>query len=311
MLNRKALTWYLIISFALAWLLFILPIPFGPPTSSLRQSLSLVSWSLAMWAPGLAAILVTRYVKNEKIGSLNLRRLGDRKAYLWAWLVPPLLVVIAGLLTWMFGAGTLDLSFSAIREAMAQAPGGELVPPAGVVAIQILFSLSLAPLINTALALGEELGWRGFLLPELLSLGQWRAILLSGIIWGFWHAPAILQGHNYPNNPVLGVFLMVVFTVLVGAFFSWLYLRTHSPWAPALAHGSLNATAGLPLLFLTDVNMTIGGTLVSLIGWIPLAFLAGWLVWSRRLPVDLEELDSKSGTNTLTEDVPRETYPAG
>jgi membrane protease YdiL (CAAX protease family) len=308
-INRNALTWYLILAFALAWILFILPVPFGAPNSSLRQSISLVSWSLAMWAPGLAAILVTRYVKKEKIESLNLRQLGDRKAYLWAWLLPALLVVIAGLLTWLLGAGTLDLSFSAIREAMAQAPGADLVPPTVVVVIQILFSLTLAPLINTFLALGEELGWRGFLLPELLPLGQWRAILLSGVIWGFWHAPTILQGHNYPNNPVLGVLLMVVFSVLVGAFFSWIYLRTRSPWAPARAHGSLNATAGLPLLFLTGVNMTIGGTLASLIGWIPLALLVGWLIWSRRLPVDLEETSSQAGSDARTHaEVSRETY---
>lgn len=309
MINRNALTWYLILAFALAWILFILPVPFGAPNSSLRQSISLVSWSLAMWAPGLAAILVTRYVKKEKIESLNLRQLGDRKAYLWAWLLPALLVVIAGLLTWLLGAGTLDLSFSAIREAMAQAPGADLVPPTGVVVIQILFSLTLAPLINTFLALGEELGWRGFLLPELLPLGQWRAILLSGVIWGFWHAPTILQGHNYPNNPVLGVLLMVVFSVLVGAFFSWIYLRTRSPWAPALAHGSLNATAGLPLLFLTGVNMTIGGTLASLIGWIPLALLVGWLIWSRRLPVDPEETNTLTGSSAQSHsEVSRETY---
>lgn len=308
-INRNGLTWYLILAFALAWILFILPVPFGAPNSSLRQSISLVSWSLAMWAPGLAAILVTRFVKKEKIESLNLRQLGDRKAYLWAWLLPALLVVIAGLLTWLLGAGTLDLSFSAIREAMAQAPGADLVPPTGVVVIQILFSLTLAPLINTFLALGEELGWRGFLLPELLPLGQWRAILLSGVIWGFWHAPTILQGHNYPNNPVLGVLLMVVFSVLVGAFFSWIYLRTRSPWAPALAHGSLNATAGLPLLFLTGVNMTIGGTLASLIGWIPLALLVGWLIWSRRLPVDPEETNTLTGSSAQSHsEVSRETY---
>lgn len=291
MIKRTAMAWYLIIAFGLAWFLFILPIPFGSPTSPVRQTVSLITWSLAMWAPGLAAILVTRYVKKERIGKLNLRHLGDRKAYLWAWLMPPLLVVIAGLLTLLFGAGTLDLSFSAIREATAQASGGTPVPPAGVVAIQILVALTLAPLINTLFALGEELGWRGFLLPELLPLGQWRAILLSGAIWGIWHAPAILQGHNYPNNPILGVFLMIVFTVLVGAFFSWVYLRTRSPWAPALAHGSLNATAGLPLLFLTGVNITIGGTLASLIGWIPTAFLVGWLAWSGRLPVEQEDPD--------------------
>ncbi len=79
------------------------------------------------------------------------------------------------------------------------------MPTGLIVAIQIAISFTLGPLINTLLALGEELGWRGFLLPSLLPLGQWRAILMSGLIWGVWHAPAILQGHNYPSQPVLGV----------------------------------------------------------------------------------------------------------
>ena len=167
-----------------------------------------------------------------------------------------------------------------------------------------------APLINTLLALGEELGWRGLLLPELLPLGQWGAILLSGVIWGFWHAPVILQGQNYPSQPVLGVFLMVVFTVLAGAFFGWLYLRTRSPWAPALAHGSLNAIAGLPLLFLTGVDITLGGTLASLIGWIPLALFVAWLLWTNRLPVPLEMEAGLASPGASQTDVSRETSTA-
>ena len=101
---------------------------------------------------------------------------------------------------------------------------------------------------------------------------------------------------------------MVVFTMLVGAFFSWLYLRTRSPWAPALAHGSLNATAGLPLLFLTGVDITVGGTLASLIGWIPLALFIAWLAWSNRLPVKLENNEAWSEFHGASlEDVSRET----
>ena len=84
-----------------------------------------------------------------------------------------------------------------------------------------------APLINTLLALGEELGWRGLLLPELLPLGQRRAILLSGVIWGFWHAPVILQGHNYPSQPVLGVFLMWSLPC-AGRRLFWLALPAHT-----------------------------------------------------------------------------------
>lgn len=238
-----------------------------------------------MWGPGLAAIVVTRFVACQSLGTLNLRHLGPKRPYLWAWLLPPALAIVTGLFTWVLGAGRLDLEFAAIQEAMAQAPGGDKVPPEMVVAIQIAFSFTLAPLINCIFALGEELGWRGFLLPRLLPLGQWRAILLSGAVWGVWHAPAILQGQNYPGQPVLGVFMMVVFCLLLGVIFSWLYLQTRSPWTPTLAHASLNATAGLTMLFLTDVDIVIGGTVTSVIGWIGLAAFVGWLVVSRRLPV--------------------------
>ena len=232
----------------------------------------------------VAPQVATRFVAGQSLGTLNLRRLGPKRPYLWAWLLPPALAIVTGLFTWVLGARRLDLTLAAIREAMAQAAGGERVPPEMVVAIQLVFSFTLAPLFNCIFALGEELGWRGFLLPRLLPLGQWRAILLSSAVWGVWHAPAILQGHNYPGRPVLGVFMMIVFCLLVGTIFSWLYLQTKSPWAPTLAHGSLNATAGLPMLFLADVDIVVGGTVTSAIGWIGLAMFVGWLVLSRRLP---------------------------
>ena len=150
---------------------------------------------------------------------------------------------------------------------------------------QIAAALTIAPLFNTLFALGEELGWRGYLLPKLLPLGQIPAMLISGAIWGIWHAPALLQGHNYPDHPVLGVGMMIVFTVLLGIFFSWLYLKTKSPWTPALAHGTVNAVAGLPLLFLKDVNLTLGGSITSVSGWLALAALVGILYWKREIPL--------------------------
>ena len=286
--ERKTIVWFLLIAFGISWPLFLLPMAFGPLDSKVRQIVSLVAWGAAMWGPGLAAIVATRFVAGQNLGRLNLRRLGPKRPYLWAWLLPLALAVVTGLFTWALGAGQLDLEFTAIREAMAQAPGGERVPPGMVVAIQLVFSLTLAPLFNCLFALGEELGWRGFLLPRLLPLGQWRAILLSSAVWGVWHAPAILQGHNYPGQPVLGVFMMIVFCLLLGTIFSWLYLQTRSPWTPTLAHGSLNATAGLSILFLTDVDIVIGGTATSAIGWIGLAAFVGWLMLSRRLPAPPE-----------------------
>lgn len=282
-MNRKAIVVYLSIAFSLAWILFCLPL-FVKNNPSLHV-IRLLFWSMAMWAPGVAALVCNRFVLKQPIRSLNLHHIGKRNLLLYAWLIPPLLSSAAGILTWVIGLGTFDNQFTQIREAMQNAPGGASVPPGLVVLLQILFSLTLAPLINTLFALGEELGWRGFLLPQLLPLGQGKAIWLSGVIWGIWHAPAILQGLNYPSQPYLGVIFMIVFCVLFGAFLSWLYLSSQSPWLPALAHGSLNATAGISILFLKDVNITYGGTIVSLTGWIPLGLFVGWLYWSKRLPV--------------------------
>lgn len=282
MLQRKSLTVFLIITFSVAWILFVLPLAFGQMEATTQQYIRLVSWSAAMWAPGLAAILTNRLVDREPPGRLHLGRLGDKWTYLWAWLVPPLLVVAAGVLTALLGVGQPDLQLTAVQEAMAQAPGPKL-PPALVVGLQALVALSIGPLFNTLFGLGEELGWRGYLLPKLLPLGRGRAILFSGAIWGVWHWPAILQGHNYPGQPVAGMFLMIGFCILFGAILSWLYLRTSSPWAPALGHGTLNAVAGFPLIFMPTVNMALGGTLTSLVGWIPMLIFVGWLIWRRNL----------------------------
>jgi len=79
---------------------------------------------------------------------------------------------------------------------------------------------------------------------------------------------------------------------LMGTIFAWLYLRTRSPWAPALAHGSLNATAGLPMLFLKDVDTTLGGTVLSLAGWIGMVLLVLWLLWSKRLPLETDSTEA-------------------
>ncbi|MGB9673158.1 MAG: lysostaphin resistance A-like protein [Anaerolineales bacterium] len=288
MINRKAISAYLIIAFGIAWILFCLPLVIGKSSSTNGFSSTLIFWSIAMWAPGVAALLTTLVVRKQPLGVLNLNRLGERKLYLYAWLIPLLLAIATAILTWAFGLGKLDIQFSQIKEAMQNAPGGTTIPVWLVVLLQIIFSITLAPLINTIFAIGEELGWRGFLLPQLLPLGQGKAILLSGAIWGIWHAPAIIQGHNYPNHPYLGVFLMIIFCILMGTLLSWLYLRTQSPWAPALAHGTLNAVAGLPLMFLQGVDITLGGTIASLRGWIPLGLLVGWFYWRKLLPLKLE-----------------------
>ncbi len=283
MLERKPLTWFLIITFLISWPLFLAPLLFEEMNTTTKQLLSQGLWALAMWGPGIAAILTTLFAAKKPFSSLRLNTLGPKRYYLWAWLLPIVLTIMGGLLTLLFGIAKLDLNFAMISDSMA---GGADIPAGIIVLALILFAFTLAPLINLLFALGEELGWRGFLLPHLMPLGQWKAIMISGVIWGIWHAPAIIQGLNYPGYPILGIFMMIVFCVLLGTIFSWLYLNTKSPWVAALAHGAVNAVAGLPVLFFQPgFNMALGGTIATPTAWIGMALFIAWLMWTKRLPM--------------------------
>jgi hypothetical protein len=79
--------------------------------------------------------------------------------------------------------------------------------------------------INALAALGEELGWRGLLLRELSPLGFWRVSLLAGLVWGIWHAPLIVQGHNFPDAPYVGIVMMTAWTITVTPVFTYIAVR--------------------------------------------------------------------------------------
>jgi membrane protease YdiL (CAAX protease family) len=285
-MERKSLVWFLGITFLISWPLFLAPLLFGEMEPVNKQLMTQGLWAIAMWGPGIAAIITTVLIMKQPFKNLRLNSLGPKRFYLWAWFLPIGLTIIGGLLTLLFGIAKLDLKFSMIRESMASAAGGSSVPAETIVVIQVLLAFTLAPFINVLFALGEELGWRGFLFPQLTPLGQWKAMLISGIVWGVWHAPVIAQGHNYPGYPVLGIFMMIVFCVLLGIILSWLYLNTKSPWVAALGHGSVNAAAGLPIMFMEPgFDMAFGGTIATFPAGIAMAIFIGWLVWSKRLPV--------------------------
>jgi len=153
------------------------------------------------------------------------------------------------------------------------------MPPLGLLyVIALAGGLFAGVSVNGLLAFGEEYGWRGLLMDELRPLGALRANLLTGVLWGLFHAPIILLGFNFAPYRVPGIFVMVVLCTP----FSFLLWRarqfTDSLLIPAMLHGAFNAYAGFFLLLLVGRNPLISLP-VGLTGAAALTVVA-WVFWN-------------------------------
>jgi hypothetical protein len=182
-------------------------------------------------------------------------------------LVPAAFALTYGL-TWLLGLGQPDWQMAYLRSiftaAGAEAP--DIPSPAIIWPGLFLTSSLVAPFMNSIFGLGEEIGWRGFLLPRLLPLGKWRAYLLLGIIWGLWHAPLILVGFNYPGYPFVGIVAMIGLTTALGVYINELTLRHHSTILAGWLHGLFNSQGyGIWRILFPNINPLLGG-MTGLIG---------------------------------------------
>jgi membrane protease YdiL (CAAX protease family) len=164
----------------------------------------------------------------------------------------------------------------ALALAIGYALGGLAYAPK-VTVVQLVSTIPFLLIPSCAFAFAEEFGWRGFLLPQLLSLGVGRALLLSGLCWFLWELPLVVFGlldasliHlNLPATLVLH-FLQ---TLSVGVALGYLRLRFGSIWLPTFAHGLLN-TLGAFAFFYFDERKPFIGDFAGYVGTALLVTLA-------------------------------------
>lgn len=96
--------------------------------------------------------------------------------------------------------------------------------------------------LSLLLSFGEEIGWRGYLLPRLLSLGRNRALLVSGLLHGLFHLPLMLLTPFYHGlgNRFIVVPLFLLALTIAGVWYGYLRITSQSVWPAAIAHTSLN-----------------------------------------------------------------------
>lgn len=217
---------------------------------------------VVMFFPGLSSLL-TRRLTREGFEDLYLkpRFRGHMRHYLTAWLLPSILIAFGAVVFFLCYPGSLDLDMTAYKSTLPADQAAQFTQ--SVYGLNLLVAALIAGFINFVPALGEELGWRGYLLPHLMdTLSPRKAVLVSGVIWGLWHAPMIAMGHNYgtgyPFSPWAGILAMVAFCVVLGAFLSWLTVRTGSALPAALAHATVNGVAAGALLLSRSSNPFVG-----------------------------------------------------
>ncbi|MFQ6072628.1 MAG: CPBP family intramembrane glutamic endopeptidase, partial [Methanosarcinales archaeon] len=232
-----------------------------------------------MFVPMTAAIIVQKLYR-ESVKDLGVSFKFNRW-WIVAWLLPPVIAFATLAVSLLFPSVEYSPEMAGMFERLREVLPPETIEqmrnqiktlPIHPIWIALVQGLIAGITINAVAAFGEELGWRGFLQKELGYMGFWKSSAIIGIIWGFWHAPLILQGHNYPQHPVEGVFMMTVWTLLLSPIFSYIRIKARSVIAAAIIHGSLNATVGLAIMVVKGgSDLTIGVT--GLAGFIVLAIV--------------------------------------
>ena len=285
--DLKRILLYIVITFALTWLyaiFLIYPIANGESLSGVPALATQLVVAAAMFCPAIGVVL-TRLVTREgfKNAWLKPHIKGNVKTYLLAWFGPAILTFAGMAVYFLIFPNNLDLSFSYFT-ATLEATGAPLetlpMPIGMLMLVQCVQALFLAPVLNFFTCFGEEWGWRGYLLPKMKNLlPTVPMLLINGIIWGLWHAPMTIIGHNYGIGywgfPFTGIAMMCVFCTVLGIFLSYVTLKTSSCIPAVLAHGAINGIAAIGMYFTYDGgNPFIGPAPTGIIGMIPFILVA-------------------------------------
>ena len=226
----------------------------------------------------LITALVLQAIDKEKFNHTGLVNFKVSWVWVVAWLLPVAMVFLCIPINGLFPS--VELRYNSeqlinqyhipedqqemVREQLGNMPGYLML-------ISVVFSGLLAGItVNAIASFGEEFGWRNYLVGALSELKFWKAALFIGIVWGIWHFPLILMGHNYPNEPQWGVLLMVGMCILLGIIELYFVLKSKSMVVAAILHGTINAVSGTTIYFTLGGNDFLNG-MAGLSGFIVMA----------------------------------------
>jgi membrane protease YdiL (CAAX protease family) len=262
---KQELATYLGLTFALSSIFYV----FFAQAKSLSAGGGLYVGML-MWCPGTSA-LITRLIFQRNVRGEGWKW-GSTRYELAGYALPIAYALVAYGLVWLFDFGRVDLTRFKTNP---------------------LQFLVLGLVINSVFALGEELGWRGFLVPKLAERFTFaQTAVISGIIWASWHMPLIIfADYNGGTPPRYSIACFAVMVVGISFPMAWLRLRSGSVWPAVILHASHNLFIQA---FFDRVTVDTGITkyLLSEFGAVLAltAAITGFLFWRRPPAPTLDEL---------------------
>lgn len=218
-------------------LTFLLSTPFYYLIHKAGTAHSYSSW--LMWTPGISALL-TQLIHEKRISGLGWK-IARPRFFVAAYLIPFSYVIVVYSAIWLSGLGAFNPS------GFLTVIGGDLPfqyrTPITQMIAGVGYVISYVVLTTCWATLGEEIGWRGLLVPELAKRYSFAATsLISGGLWAAWHFPVLLfADYHNPGAPLwFGLFCFTTLVLGISFVFAWLRLKSGSLWVAVLLHASHN-----------------------------------------------------------------------
>lgn len=263
-----------------AWLFAIVVLALGVGFSYIPG----ISSTVYMFTPMLASLLLMMVLTKDGYRKEGWKKLGLRKLGLRGWpfalILPVIPLVLSYAAAWAFGLSEWRVPDKLFGFEWSTAPVVLVI----VYVKSVLFE-----------SLGEEVGWRGYLLPRMVGNNERKGLLLNGLLHGVWHAPIILNTTEYHDGENAWILfpLMVLSTMFLAPVIGRLRLKTGSVWTASMMHTTHNLTwAVLAELYVnkSDAAAYVSGDMSLVV----VLFYAGLTLWMWRKPA------AKAVSNAVT-----------
>lgn len=247
-----------------------------------------------MGTPALSVFFTRKITGDKSAIACNVKVWENKKIALFAMFVPTVFIFVGAVSFYFIFPNDLDYSGDYIIQSFSSFGVSSEISftvPSLLIMGMIVCIISAFCVPSWFFALGEDIGWQGYLLPLLRKKMVSRcAVLLNGALWGLAHAPLIYFGMNYgldyAGAPYGGIAMMILFCMTIGVYMSYVTLRTNNCMYASIIHGAVNIIGETPIFVsLSTQSILLGPNPSGIIGMSVL--LIGAVILLFKLPHEM------------------------